>query len=250
MHILAALLMTVLSAGRADALTFDEALARYQKWEKHPFQLVSDPRKYFNVPADYSYPEYHHTRRLKVVGPDGVEKPAPLTTVDALIEAEIDVMGEADARCRAAGQYIQSDRLNDTMISNGIVFVEGRTDYERDPGASNAGTAAKNIALALPRLLGNLYGGAAYLVDRQVSGYETLRDADQAFQADPLAEPYKVALGDGTRGWQHVYKAGDEYVAKAYVLNDAAAMRNFIRDFYRKGAGCSAYQVGGIPDLK
>ena len=241
MHSFALIVLAVFSGGSAHALTFEEALARYQKWEKHPFQLVVDPRQFTNTPADYSYPQFHYSRKLTVLGPDGAEKPAPLKTIDALIEAEIEVMGEADERCRAAGQFISSDRLNDTMISNGIVFVEGRTDYERDPSGSNAGIAAKNIALALPRLLGNLYGGAAYAVDRQVTGYETLRDADQTFKADKFAEPYKVALGDGTRGWQHVYKAGDEYVAKAYVLNEPAAMRNFIREFYRKGAGCRAY---------
>lgn len=244
MHSLTLALVTVLSAGNAYALTFDEALARHQRWEKHPFQLVVDPRRYANVPVDYSYPTYHYTRRLTVIGPDGAEKPAPLATVDALIEAEIEVMTEAAERCRAAGQHISSDRLNDTMISNGIVFVEGRTEYDRDPGASNAGVAAKNIALAIPRLLGNLYGGAAYAVDRQVTGYETLRDADQLFKADPLAQPYKVALGEGTPGWQHVYMAADEYVARAYVLNEPSAMRDFIRRFYRKGAGCEAFQVG------
>ncbi|TBR21266.1 hypothetical protein EPO15_10730 [bacterium] len=244
MHSLALAVMTVFSAGNASALTFDEALARHQRWEKHPFQLVVDPRKFYNTEPGYSYPEYHYSRKLSVIGADGAEKPAPLAMVDALIEAEIAVMGDADERCRAAGQFISDDRLNDTMISNGIVFVEGRTEYDRDPSASNAGVAAKNVALALPRLLGNLYGGAAYVVDRQMNGYETLRDADTMFKADPLAQPYKVALGEGTPGWQHVYKAGDEYVAKAYVLNDPAAMRSFIRLFYRKGAGCAAYRVG------
>ena len=183
-------------------------------------------------------------RRLTVIGPDRTEKPAPLATVDALLDAEVEVMSEASRQCRAAGQMIHDDRLNDTGLHNGIAFLEGATGYDRDPGAENVGIAAKNVALAIPRLLGNLYGGAVYVVDRQVTGYETLKDADHLFKADSLKEAFRVELGAGTPGWQHVYMAGKEYVAKAYVLNDPSAMRNFVRQFFRKGAGCAAYRVG------
>lgn len=238
------LVVLALAGGSASGLTFDEALARHEKWKTYPFQLVVDPGRFTNVPADYSYPPYHYMSRLFVIGRDGKEKPAPLAAVDALIAAEIEVMSEAERRCEAAGQYISYDGLNDTAISNGIVFVEGMTAYRRDTDAKNAGIAAKNVALAVPRLLGNLYGGAVYQVDRAVTGYETLKGADHLFPADSFKHPYTVRLGEGTPGWQHVYMAGKDYVAKAYVRDDPAAMRRFIREFFRKGAGCGAYQVG------
>lgn len=244
MHQLALIFTAVFAAGNASAIGYAEALARHEKWKDNPFQLVVDPRKYTNVPDDYSYPEYHYMRQLSVVGPDGAERPAPLAMIDALINAEISVMGEASRRCVAAGQRIYDDRLNDTAISRGITFVSGTTAYERKTGAQNTGIAAENITLAIPRLLGNLYGGAAYIVDKQVNGYETLKDADEIFKAEPLKESYKVELGEGSPGWRHVEKAGKEYVAKAYVRDDPAAMRNFVRQFFRKGAGCDAYKVG------
>ncbi len=183
-------------------------------------------------------------RRLTIIGPDGTERPAPLAMVDALLDAEVSVMGEADQKCRAAGQMIHDDRLNDVGLSNGIVFVEGATGFDRATSAANAAIAGKNIALAIPRLLGNLFGGAAYLVDRQVTGYETLKDAHRTFEADSFQGAYRVELGAGTAGWQHVYMVDKEYVAKAYVLNDPAVMRSFIRQSFRKGAGCQAYRVG------
>ena len=80
-----------------------------------------------------------------------------------------------------------------------------------------------------------------FLHYKLVAGYETLKGASKnTFNPNKLKHAYNIRLSENEQDWVHIYKTKGEYIAKAYVSNTPESMESFMREFFRKGAGCNS----------
>ena len=167
--------------------------------------------------------------------------PASQEIIGELNKAANDVIGDLADKCfEDKGHFFNNQ--NNIYISNGIVVLEPNKKYERSVGGDNFEIGAKNLFLFVPRLLKKGYAEAIYQADRAVTGSDMLEGAsEKMFNPDSFKNSYEVDLSTSLKGWMHLYTVENEYIAKAYVLRTAEAMRNFMRDFFKKGSGCYDY---------
>jgi hypothetical protein len=128
---------------------------------------------------------------------------------------------------------LQASASFDNLYTKNIVFLKNTPEFDVRRGNENAGIAARNFFLFVPRLLekGLVYG--IYRVDNAVTGYETFNGAAESVKLhDQLKPSYSVKL-DPAVGWQHFgWFKGDE-VKTIYISADEVSMKRALIGYFR-----------------